>query len=241
MTLVEHNDGLTLRQAAVTAGFAYLLNPVSYADFSIYPRLVIPGKIEQTTQNIASHPGLFTAAILCYLASFIGDVVLAWALYHLLAPVNRAVSLLTAWFQLIYAAMAFISVFNLVTALRLITQPDYLTAFGSDQLHAQVKLLLGSFHPEWSLSLVLFGIHLCLLGYLVYRSRYIPRVIGILLAINGLGWIIDSLQPYLFPTAKLGFIFITFFGELIFMLWLLIMGWKIKTPASYPCRSSVTT
>ena len=65
MTLVEHNDGLTLRQAAVTAGFAYLLNPVSYADFSIYPRLVIPGKIEQTTQNIASHPGLFTAAILC--------------------------------------------------------------------------------------------------------------------------------------------------------------------------------
>jgi hypothetical protein len=56
------------------------------------------------------------------------------------------------------------------------------------------------------------------------------QIIGVLLAINGLGWMIDSLRPYLFPTTHLGFVFITFFGELVFMFWLLIRGWKIQEP-----------
>jgi hypothetical protein len=77
---------------------------------------------------------------------------------------------------------------------------------------------------------VIFGIHLVLIGVLIYRSRYIPRLIGILLVINGLGWMIDRLRLYLFPDAPLGFLFITFFGELVFMLWLLIRGWKIQEP-----------
>ena len=121
--VVRPNNGLTLRQAAVTAGFAYLLNPVSYAEFSIYPRLVISGNIGQTVQNIGAHPKMFVAAILCYLASFIGDLVIAWSLYHLLAPVNRALSLLAAWFQLVYAAVAMAAWVNLVSVYRLITGP----------------------------------------------------------------------------------------------------------------------
>ena len=226
--LVSHNDGLTLRQAALVAGFAYLLNPVSYAEFSIYPKLVIPGNIEQTVQNITAHHQLFVVAILCYLVSFIGDVVIAWSLYFLLAPVNKALSLLTAWFRLVYAAMALCATFSLVSVFRLLTAPDYRTLFGSGPLNAQVRLLLSSFRWDWSMSLVLFGIHLVLLGYLIFRSSYIPRIMGILLVINGLGWIIDSLGPYLLPNANLGFTFITFFGEVVFMLWLLIMGWKVQ-------------
>jgi hypothetical protein len=81
------------------------------------------------------------------------------------------------------------------------------------------------------MSLVIFGIHLVLLGVLIFRSGYIPRFIGILLVINGLGWMIDRLRLYLFPNAPLGFLFITFFGELVFMFWLLIRGWKIREPA----------
>jgi hypothetical protein len=81
------------------------------------------------------------------------------------------------------------------------------------------------------MSLVIFGIHLVLLGVLIFRSGYIPRFIGILLVINGLGWMIDRLRLYLFPDAPLGFLFITFFGEMVFMLWLLIRGWKIREPA----------
>src|SRR5271170_6639106 len=175
MNPATRNEGLTLRQAALTAGFAYLLNPVSYAESSIYPKLVIPGNIEQTVQNIAAHQGLFVAAILCYLISFIGDVVIAWALYFLLAPVNRAVSLLMAWFQLVYAAMALYATLNLTTVFHLLTTPDFLTAFGAGPLHAQVQLLLHSFRYDWSFALLIFGIHLVLLGYLIYRSGYIPR------------------------------------------------------------------
>lgn len=228
-----HDEGLTLRQAALIAGFGYLLMPVAYAEFSIWPKLVIPGNIEKTVQNIAAHGGLFVASILCYLIAFLEDVVIAWALYVLLVPVNRSLSLLTAWFRLVYTAVALYGWLNLVTVYRLLKTPDYLTAFGPGPLHAQVKLLLSSFRYDWSMSLVIFGIHLVLLGCLIYRSSYVPRVIGILLVINGLGWMVDSLQPYLYANTHLRFIFVTYCGELVFMLWLLIRGWKIQEPAAY--------
>jgi len=85
----------------VVVGVAYLLNPVSYAEFTIYPKLVIMGNISQTVANISSHHGLFLTALFCYLINFIEDIIIAWGLYILLAPVNRALSLLAAWFQLI--------------------------------------------------------------------------------------------------------------------------------------------
>ena len=226
----NRGEGLTLRQAALIAGFGYLLGPVTYAEFSIYPKLVIPTNIEQTVQNIAAHQGLFAAAILCYLVEFIEDIVIAWALYFLLVPVNRAVSLLTAWFRLMYTAVALFGMLKLVTVFHMVNTPDYLAAFGSSTLHAEVKLLLGTFRDDWSIGLVLFGIHLILLGYLIYRSGYIPKVLGILLIVDGLGWLVDSLQPYLYPNAHLKYLFIAFFGEVFLMLWLLIRGWKIQEP-----------
>ncbi len=224
------SDDLTLRHAALVAGFGYLLSPVTYAEFTIYPKLVIPGNIEQTVQNITVHPRSFAVAILCYLVTFIEDIVIAWALYYLLRPVSRPLSLLTAWFRLMYTAIALFAVLNLATVFRMVNTPDYRTAFGAGPLNAQVKLLLASFRYDWSMGLVLFGIHLVLLGYLILRSGYIPAVLGVLLIIDGCGWVIDSLQPYFYPNAHLGFLFITFFGELVLMLWLLIRGWKIREP-----------
>jgi uncharacterized protein DUF4386 len=159
-------------------------------------------------------------------------------------PVNRSVSLLTACFRLVYTAIALVGLLSLVTVFRLLNTPDDQTAYGSQQLHAQVKLQLNSFRYDWSRSLVIFGIHLGLLGQLIYRSGCIPRIIGILLAIDGLGWVIDSLRPYPYPNAHLGVIVITFLGELIFMLWLLVRGWKIQEPTEHssgdPFRRSRT-
>ena len=105
-------EGVTLRQAALIVGFAYLLNPVSYAEFTIYPKLVIPSNIEQTVANISSHHGLFLTAMFCYLINFIEDIIIAWGLYILLAPVNRALALLAAWFQLVYTAIALFGLFQ---------------------------------------------------------------------------------------------------------------------------------
>ena len=221
-----------MRQAALIAGFGYLLSPVTTAEYQIMPKLVIAGNIEQTVQNIVAHERLFAVAILCYWVTFIEDIVIAWALYYLLAPVNRSLSLLTAWFRLIYTAVALYAVLPLVSVYRLTRNPDYLTLFGSGPLHAQVKLLFDSFRSDWSISLTIFGIHLVLLGYLIYRSGYIPRILGIVLITDGLGWEIDSLSSYLYPNVNLNYLFITFLGELVFMLWLLIRGWKIREPAA---------
>jgi Domain of unknown function (DUF4386) len=156
--------------------------------------------------------------------------VLAWALYALLAPVNRALSLLAAWFRLVYTSVALFAWLNLVTVFHLLKRPDYLTLFGSRPLHAQVELRLDSFDDDGSISLVIFGVHMILRGFLIYRSRYLPRIIGVLLVIDRAGWIIDSLKPYLYPNVGLRFLFVTFLGEAVFMLWLLIRGWKIREP-----------
>jgi uncharacterized protein DUF4386 len=228
----HQSEGLTLRQAALIAGLGYLM-PVAYAEFSIWPKLIIPGNIEQTVQNITAHGGLFVAAILCYLITLIEDVVIAWALYVLLVPVNRSLSLLTAWFRLVYTVIALFGLLNLVTVFRILNTPDFLTVFGSQPLHAQVRLLLASFRIDWNMGLVLFGIHLVLLGYLIYRSGYIPWVLGILLAIDGLGTIIGQLQPYLYPNAQLGFVFTFSFVELLLPVWLLLRGWKIQEPTAH--------
>jgi uncharacterized protein DUF4386 len=225
----SQNEGLTPRQAALTAGFAYLLMPVTFAEFYVFPKLFVPGNIEQTAQNIAAHGSLFFVAILCHFVTLIFDVIIAWALYVLLAPVNRALSLLTAWFRLIYTAVALSGLLNLVTVFRLLQTPDYLTLFGAQQLHAQTKLLLNSFRYDFSMGLVIFGIHLALLGFLICKSPYIPHILGVLLSLLGIGWIIYCLSPYLYPTAPLvDYIPLAGFAELLFPLWLVIHGWKLR-------------
>jgi len=223
-----HGEWLTLLQAALIAGFTYLLMPVTIAEFYINPKLLVAGNVEQTAQNIATHGRLFAAAILCYLVTLIFDVIIAWALYILLMPVSRSVSLLTAWFRLVYTLIALVGLLNLTTVYRLLHTPVYITAFGPGPLNAQVLLLLNSYRYDWSFSLIIFGIHLGLLGYLIYRSHYIPRIIGILLVLDGLVWIVNPLQPYLYPNAHLGFLFPISFVELILPLWLVIRGWKIQ-------------
>lgn len=226
------DQGITLRQAALIAGFSLLGMAVAapFAEFMVFPRLLVSGDIEATVQNLTSNEGLFLAGIFAYLIVFVLDVLVAWALYVLLLPVHRSLSLLTAWLRLVYTVIALFALLKLFTVFRLLDTPAYVTAFGPDQLHAQVGLLLRSFRYEWSIGFVFFGFHLGLLAFLVYRAAYIPRIVGILLAIAGLGYLINSLKPYLYPGASLGFIMITFFGELIFMLWLLIRGWRIEEP-----------
>lgn len=230
-----HDPGITLRQAALIAGFGVLIMALAgpFAEFFVYARLVVPGNIEQTTQNIGANSGLFLAGIFAYLTIFVLDILVAWALYVLLIPVNRSLSLLAAWFRLVYAAIALFALSNLVTVFRLLNTPGYAADLGSGQLHAQVRLLLNSFHYQWGMGLLLFGIYLGLLAYLVYRSGYIPRILGVLLAVAGLGWVADSLRPYLYPNVGFGFVMITAVGELIFMLWLLLRGWKIQEPAPH--------
>src|SRR5207248_10879806 len=90
--------------------------PVAIAEFYIKPKLIIAGDIERTSQNIALHGPLFATAIHCYFITYIPDIEIAWSFYIQLAPVNRSMSLLAAWFRLIYAVFALTPTPQLLTA-----------------------------------------------------------------------------------------------------------------------------
>ena len=214
---------------ALIAGLGILCMATSpFAEFMVYGKLVIAGNPTETCKNILAHETLFKAGILSYVFNFICDIVVAWALYELLKPVNESLSRLTAWFQLVYATISLVAVINLVTVLRLLNNTDYIKVFGAAQLHTQVSLALGAFRDGWSLGFFLFSINLMFRGFLVFKSGYIPKTVGILLMIAGLGYFINTLQPFLFPNVNIDYITITYFGELVFMFWLLIRGWRIK-------------
>jgi hypothetical protein len=220
----------SLRTAALIAGIGLLIMVIAapYAELYAYPKLVLAGKAAETAQNIIANKTLFISVIFAYLVTFICDVVVAWALYILLKPVNEHLSLLTAVFRLVYTIIALVALNNLVTVLRLLTTPAYLTIFQPDQLYAQAIIYLHAFKNHWYFGIIFFAIHLVLLGYLVIKSKYIPAVLGVLLIITGLGYLLTTLRPFLFPNINIDFAMFTFYGELIFMLWLLIKGSKIK-------------
>jgi len=220
---------ISLRGFAIIAGISMLfMGTTPYAEFFVYYRLVIPGNAAETTKNILTNESLFISGILAYLVNFIADLAAAWAFYGLLKPVNNDLSLLTAWFRLVYTMISLSALVNLVSVLRLLNGADTMAGFQPDPLRNQVMLLLYAFRNGWSFAFFFFGIHLILLGYLIFKSNYIPRVIGVLLIIDGLGWLITILQPFLFPNTNLHFIAITYFGELILLFWLLIKGSRIR-------------
>ena len=222
-----------LRTAALIAGISLLIMVIAapFAELFVYPKLVVPDNPAETAKNIIANETLFRAGILGYLITFICDLVAAWALYALLRPVNENLSLLTAWFRLVYTVIALVGLLNLVTILRLLNTSDYLTLFDSDQFYAQIMLSLTAFRSGWlSVGILFFGIHLGLLGYLVLKSKYIPGIMGVLLIIAGLGYLESSLEPLLFPNFHFDFAVFTFYGELIFMVWLLIKGSRIQEP-----------
>jgi Domain of unknown function (DUF4386) len=201
-------------------------------DAVLYPKVVISGNAAQSVQNIVLHGGTFAAAILCYLLNFAGDIVIAWALYALLAPVNQSLSLLAAWFRVIYDAMRLMGLLNLVAAYRMVHTPSYTAAFGEAGLRAQVDLLLHSFRYDWLFAEPLFGTSLCLAGFLFYRSGYtgvMSKIVGLACIVSGIGWSVWGLAPYLLPGVDVDWVFFTFFGEVLLIVWLLVAGWKIRS------------
>ena len=219
--------GLNLKQAALVAGFTYLLNPVTFAEAYAMPRLISADSAE-TVRNLTAHPHLFAAAVLSYVISAIGDVVMAWALFALLRPINRAFAMLGSLLQLVYAAVWLAAISNLGLIYRFVAIPDYSRHTIAAELSSQIAELLGAYRSGWGLSLILFGLHLVVTGWLIARSSYLPRWLGWLLFVDGWAWVVDSVSIYVSPAANLQFLKVIFAAELIFMIWLLGWGSRIK-------------
>jgi hypothetical protein len=224
------SNELSLRTAAVVAGLALLVMAVlaAFANFSVIQNLVVAGDAKATAENIIASAGSFRMGIVFFLIVAILDMVVAWALYILLKPANKSVSLLAAWFRVSYAAIFTVALVNLLNVLQVLSRADFLKGFDVNQLYAQVMLSLGAFQSGWDLGLVIFGLHLLLIGYLVFRSGYAPKWMGIvlslMLAIGGLGYMADSLGKFLLPSYNGTNAQFTFIGEVVLIFWLLWKG-----------------
>jgi hypothetical protein len=218
------------RQAAKIAGIAYvgLFFLGMFANFFVLEGLVESGDTTATASNIRESEGLFRAGLAGFLVIFALDVVVAWALHVVFRPLNRDLSLLTAWFRLAHTTLLGVATVFLFLALDQVSGADDLTAFDPAQLDAQAMSYLDAFATTWVIGLLLFGVHLVLLGSMVLTSGTISRALGYLLVLAGAGYVIDTLAHALlgnYQDHETLFLLIVavpaVIGELAFTLWLL--------------------
>ncbi|PQA89016.1 DUF4386 domain-containing protein [Hyphococcus luteus] len=212
------------------AGFNYLLIFVLaiFANFFVLSKLIVSGDPAATAANIAAQEDLFRIAIACFFVVLICDVFIAWALYLLLKKVDPHLSLLAALFRLTYTVAQIGVVLNLVSALRI---ADAAGSFGALAQEPWPYFFLAEHNAGFTLTLIFFGVHLALLGYLIVRSSFLPSLIGVLVMIAGAGYVIDGFSEILgfdyagIPNAGLFIVILpALIGEGVLMLWLLIRG-----------------
>jgi hypothetical protein len=226
------NQQTSLRNAALIAGLCVLLMAltVPVVEFYIFPKLVNYQDPAETAHHIRNNKLLFTTTIFIHFLTVICDLVSTWALYIFLKPVHKSLALLAGWFRLVQPAFTIAAMLNLVQVLSLLKSSENFSAIEPGQVNDLVLFYINSFYLQWRLGLVFFGFYLWVLGYLVFRSGYVPKLIGIFLIIAGLGYVIEDLKPFFYPGYDTGFLWFTFFGELIFMAWLLLKGSRIQVP-----------
>lgn len=216
------------KTAALIAGFTilFLALTVPVAEFYIFPKLVDYKNATQTAENITRNTSLFTVGIFIHFLSVLCDIIVAWALYVFLKPVHRNMALLAAWLRIVYAAFNVGALLNLVHVLVLVRMQQSLAAT-SPQIDQLMLSYVRAFDMEWKFGLTFFGVCMGSLGWLVLKATYIPKTMGIALFVACVGYVIEGLRYFFLPHVNADFLFITFLGELVFMAWLLIKGWKV--------------
>jgi hypothetical protein len=234
--LMFRERDFSLRTAAVIAGVGVLIMAftVPVVEFYIFPKLIDFKNGVHTTNNILAHRQLFSTAIFIHFITVICDVLVAWALYIFLKPVNKNLALLTAWFRIVYTAFNIAALLNLIQVLSLLRSSGSFVSFSSASVQDYVLFNVNSFNLQWRFGLVFFGVYLLLLGYLVLKASYVPNSIGVFLIVAAIGYLMDDLKYFFYPDFNTGFLWFTFFGELVFMFWLLIMGSRIQTDKIIP-------
>ncbi|MEC0181328.1 DUF4386 domain-containing protein [Paenibacillus peoriae] len=228
------------RKSALTAG-ALLIIMALAAFFSygfVHGSLVVKGDASTTFNNILSSNGLFKAEILGWVIILISDIIVAWALYIFLKPMNKNLSLLGAWLRLTYSAVLGIAILNLIFVLLLLRDPNDSSSFTIEQIQSLMMLFLEAFESIWSVGLIIFGGHLLIVGYVAFKSDRIPKVIGILLLLASIGYIVIHLSKTflsqydgLIAILNLVFAIPMIAGELGFGIWLLLRGGKLPKSA----------
>ena len=224
-------------KAARIAGAVYLSMVVTgpFSLMYVPGKLIVKGNATATASNVLAHPTLFSLGIVANLLGSVIFICLAIALYRLFREVDRTQAQLMVGLVLVSAAVGFMNELNNIAALILFRGGAFLTVFNKDQLDA-LGMLFVRLHGQGNvINEIFWGLWLFPFGVLVYQSRFLPRILGVWLIVNGFGYVIISLTG-LFSPEHYSKVFTwsqpVLFGEIAIMLWLLIKGAKVQPLAS---------
>jgi len=212
------------------AGLFYLIFILTFVLASyIRSQIIVSGDAVATAHNISINELLFRLGFVTEIISALFFVLAAWALYVLLKPVNKDIALLFLLLNLGGVVVECINMLNMFAAVQLLSGADYLNVFTADQLQAQALMHLNLYSSGIVLAQIFFSAWLLPLGYLVYRSGFLPKLLGILLIIDFFGVLSWFLQVFLLPGYPVisypGFA-VSFIAEVSITLWLLVKGVK---------------
>jgi hypothetical protein len=233
---ISEKDLSNQRKSALTAGISLIIMTLaSFFSYGfVHGNLVVQGDASVTFNNIVSSNNLFKGEILGWIIIMITDILVAWAFYVYLEPINQKLSLFGAWLRLTYSATLGISILNLIFVLLLTGNTSDFSSLKIEQTQAFMILFLDAFQLIWSMGLVIFGGHLLIVGCVALKSDVIPKVIGILLLLASIGYMVIHLCKIFLPQYEaiitiLNYVFTIpmIVGELGFGIWLLLRGGKL--------------
>ena len=223
----------SIKKTARIAGilyFVYIVTSIIGNEFGRFVSVDVPA----TVNHIMAHESLFRIGFVISLFSVVPFLLAAWALYVLLKPVNENIALLFLLLNLGGFAIWCLSLLNLFVSLLLLSGADYLKIFQPDQLRAQAMLFINLYKNGYIIAQIPYGLWLFPLGYLVFKSDLLPKILGVLLIADCFGLLIYVFQRFLLPGYEVisyPCMAVSFIAELSLALWLLIKGVKDQKPA----------
>jgi hypothetical protein len=211
------------------AGLAYLITIITgvFAEVFVRGSLVVRDDAAATAANLLAHESFYRLGLVADLVMLASYVVVTLLFYVLFKPVGRSLSLLAALFSLMGIAVLAVNSLNHIAPLVFLGNAPFLRAFNSPQLNALALTALKLHGRGYSIVGVFFGIYCVLIGDLTFRSRFLPRILGVLMAIGGLGYVTDSFTTFLSPALAARLPDVAMLGgiaELALCLWLTIVG-----------------
>ena len=220
----------SIQKTARTTGFLYmLLIPLGVLAMIYVPNtLFVPGDIAATVSNIMANQTLFRVSIVSALITQVVQIFVVLYLYKILKPVNKNHAVLMVVFSLVAVPIAMLNELNHFAVLLLLNGTDYLTFFTSDQIQSLVAFFLDLRVTGIFIAQIFWGLWLFPMGYLVYKSGFLPKIIGALLIVAVFGYLADSFIFFFVPDFGITFSEFTFLGELLITFWLLIKGVNVE-------------
>lgn len=210
-----------------------------FAEVFVRGTLVVRDDAAATATNILAHEPLYRFGLAADLIMIACYITVTLFFYGLFKPVGRSLSLLAAFFSLVGIAVLAANSLNHLAPLVFLGGAHYLSAFETTQLQALALISLKMHARGYSIAGVFFGVYCLMIGYLIFRSGFLPRILGVLMAIGGLSYLTDSFVIFLLPTLAARLPDTTVLGgiaELSLCLWLIVMGvnapkWEEKASA----------